>query len=208
MTTVISSPGEIGTNRVEAFSDGVFAIATTLLILEVAVPHAEDGQLGSMLLGLWPSYLAYALGFFTIAVMWINHHFLIGLLTRIDRPLIFLNVAVLGIVAFIPFPTAVIAEYMIEPSESNLSAASVLYGITIFLLTATFTALWAHVRRSPRLSKDFVVSKPISSRALVFCSIAAVLNLAAIGISFVFPIVALVFYTIVVILFAVGRLAR
>src|ERR1700712_3847311 len=85
------------TGRVEAFSDGVFAIAITLLILEIAVPASRDGGLGCDLLHLWPSYLAYAASFFTIGIMWMNHHYIFGLIRSVNRPLLLINLALLAL---------------------------------------------------------------------------------------------------------------
>lgn len=205
---ISASPGMIAPNRLEAFSDGVFAIATTLLILEIKVPHAAEGQLGSALVQLWPSYAAYALGFATIGVMWLNHHFLIGLVRRVDRPILFLNLGLLGIVAFIPFPTAVIAEYLVEGSTANLGAASAFYGLTMLALALFFTGMWWHLRRAPFIVKDPDVAAPVQRRALLFCAIAGGLYLVAALLSFALPLLAIAIYAVVVVLFTVVRLAR
>src|SRR5436305_1988769 len=100
------------TTRVEAFSDGVFAIAMTLLILEIRVPSASAGPpldnwaLLRSLLSLWPSYLAFLLSFGTVLVMWINHHGLFKYAHRANNRLLFANGFLLLVVTFIPFPTA------------------------------------------------------------------------------------------------------
>ena len=102
-----------GTGRVEAFSDGVFAIAITLLILEIRVPATGSGQsLWSGLLELWPSYLAFLLRFFVILIMWVNHHELMRLVRAVEYPFLFANGLVLLTVTFVPFPTAVLAEHL------------------------------------------------------------------------------------------------
>src|SRR5262245_5592295 len=99
------------TTRVEAFSDAVFAIAITLLILEIKVPHAEGAaHLWTALAALWPSYLAFLLSFFVILVMWVNHHELIRMVEAVDYPFFFANGMVLLTVTFVPFTTAVLAE--------------------------------------------------------------------------------------------------
>lgn len=105
-----------GTGRVEAFSDGVFAIAITLLILEIRVPHAgAEAGLRHGLVALWPSYLAFALSFFVILIMWVNHHELMRLVRAISYPFLFANGFVLLTVTFVPFPTAILAEYLATP---------------------------------------------------------------------------------------------
>ncbi|MFN2572585.1 MAG: TMEM175 family protein [Gemmatimonadales bacterium] len=109
------------TNRVEAFSDGVFAIAITLLILEIRVPHVEHG-LWAGLLGLWPSYVAFLLSFFVILIMWVNHHELLRMIHGVNYPILFANGLLLLAVTFIPFPTAVLASYLATP-EARPAAA-------------------------------------------------------------------------------------
>ena len=97
------------TSRVEAFSDGVFAIAITLLILEIRIPHG-DGGLWAELLALWPSYIAFLLSFVVILIMWVNHHELLRMARGVNYPLLFANGLLLLTVTFIPFPTAVLAQ--------------------------------------------------------------------------------------------------
>jgi uncharacterized membrane protein len=89
----------VETNRVEAFSDGVFAIAITLLILAVGIDGAPHGDLGSYLTGLWPAYLAYAASFLAIGIMWINHHLIFRQFARVDGPMLILNVLLLMLIA-------------------------------------------------------------------------------------------------------------
>jgi len=101
------------TSRIEAFSDGVFAIAITLLILELRVPHAgAESDLWAGLITLWPSYLAFVLSFFVILIMWVNHHELMRLVRAVGYPFFFANGFVLLNVTFVPFPTAVLAEHL------------------------------------------------------------------------------------------------
>ena len=100
------SPG-----RVEAFSDGVFAIAITLLILEIRVPHVDHG-LWRGLLSLWPSYVAFLMSFVVILIEWVNHHELLRLVDGISYPFLFANGLLLLTVTFVPFPTAVLAAHL------------------------------------------------------------------------------------------------
>src|SRR3954471_2154145 len=103
------------TTRVEAFSDGIFAIAITLLVLNVRVPLPDLTGHGSTLLPallhLWPAYLGYLISFFTIGIMWVNHHSMFALIRRTDRYFLLLSVFFLLWIAVLPFPTAVLAEY-------------------------------------------------------------------------------------------------
>ena len=112
-----------GTARVEAFSDGVFAIAITLLILEIRVPPAGGaGGLWAGLLALWPSYVAFLLSFFVVLVMWVNHHELMRLVRVVTYPLLFANGLLLLTVTFVPFPTAVLAQHLATP-EAKVAVA-------------------------------------------------------------------------------------
>jgi uncharacterized membrane protein len=137
------------TGRIEAFSDGVFAIAITLLILEIKVPHELGaGGLGSALMQEWPSFLAFLTSFFTIGVMWMNHHRLFTLIGAADEVLMGLNLLLLLGVTWIPFPTAVLAEHL---TTSNDRAAGVLYGGSFFAMSIVFQVLWRYAIRTPGL---------------------------------------------------------
>src|SRR2546430_17338014 len=107
--------------RVEAFSDGVFAIAITLLILEIRVPHG-DGGLWAGLLALWPSYIAFLMSFVVILIMWVNHHELLRMVRRVNYPFLFANGFLLLTVTFIPFPTAVVAANLATPRSEAAGA--------------------------------------------------------------------------------------
>jgi TMEM175 potassium channel family protein len=137
--------------RLEAFSDGVFAIAITLLVLDLRVPHT-DGSLASALGHRWPAFAAYAVSFATIGVIWVNHHTLFRHFERADRILLFLNVAFLACVAFIPFPTSLVSGYGTAGTR-NATTAALVYGGTMVLLALLFNALW-HYGRSRLLRPD------------------------------------------------------
>jgi len=92
---------QMTTTRLEAFSDGVFAIAATLLILNV---HANSSHLGQTLVRAWPSYAAYAVSFVTIGIMWVNHHGVFAQIDKVDRTFLMINVFFLMAVAFVPLP--------------------------------------------------------------------------------------------------------
>jgi len=142
------------TARLEAFSDGVFAIAVTLLILEIHVPAREHAEtLGHELLRIWPSYLGYLTSFLTIGVMWINHHYVFELIARVDRTMLLLNTLLLMLIAFVPFPTAVLAQF-IETGGGR--SAAVLYGATLTLTAMTYFAWWRYASAGRRLIGDEV----------------------------------------------------
>ena len=151
------------TQRLEAFSDGVFAIAITLLIIEIGVPHVEaEESLTRALLDLWPSYFGYAVSFLTIGVMWINHHYLFKDIARVDHTLLVLNLLLLLGVAFVPFPTAVLAEYLRE-SDHQLEA-TLAYGGTYTIISVFFVAFWLYASSGRRLIDEHVSDARLQSR--------------------------------------------
>ena len=128
---------EEGMGRILALSDGVFAIAITLLIIAIAIPATtSDAGLPDALLRLWPRYLAYILSFLVIARFWVTHHLAFRLINRYDTTLVWLNLLLLMFVAFLPFPTAVLGEHVGSP------AAAVLYGASVCLAGAASAAYW------------------------------------------------------------------
>jgi uncharacterized membrane protein len=148
------------TARAEAFSDGVLAIAITLLVLEIRVPEVSEGStLSSELLQQWPKYAVFAVSFITIGIMWVNHHALFGGVARVDRTLLFINLLLLMSISFLPFPTAVLGDYLREGDSGKAAAA--LYGMNMLLVGLGFLALWryllAHAElREPSLGDDGV----------------------------------------------------
>src|SRR5262249_37252468 len=145
---IAATMDEIGTTRLEAFSDGVFAIAATLLVLEIGVHAASGAQLGRELTRIWPSYLAYVTSFITIGIIWINHHHNMRAIERIDRTFMFLNLLLLLDVAFIPFPTKLVAEYLRRTCEGP---AVIAYAATLLLMAVLYTLWWSYARTDRRL---------------------------------------------------------
>jgi len=147
------------TTRVEAFSDAVIAIAITLLILEIKVPHAAgEEHLWTALAGLWPSYVAFLLSFFVIMVMWVNHHELIRMVEAVDYPFFFANGLVLLTVTFVPFPTAVVAEHLNTPEAG---AAVAFYCATFVPNSLSWGLLFYTIHRG-NLFKEEVTPEEIS----------------------------------------------
>jgi len=151
--------GESTTTRLEAFSDGVFAIAITLLVLEIRLPPeaevAHAGGLARTLLTLWPSYAGYAVSFVTIGIMWANHHEVIKLMSGVDHGLIVWNLLLLMAISFTPFPTAVMAEHLPHPGWDRNVAVAFYCGS--FTLTALFyNLLWRNASRQRRLIRPHV----------------------------------------------------
>jgi uncharacterized membrane protein len=138
------------TGRIEAFSDGVFAIAITLLVLEIRVPRElpEGTGLAAALADQWPSYFALLTSFATIGIMWINHHRLFTLIKRSDQGLLVLNALLLLGVTVVPFPTALIAEYIKRP---DAPVAALVYSGTYVFIAIAFDALWWYASYRGRL---------------------------------------------------------
>ena len=132
------------TERLETFSDGVFAIAATLLILEV---HRASGSVAHGLVHAWPSYVAYAISFLTIGIIWVNHHTVMQQIDRVDRTFLFINVVFLMIVAFSPYPTRVLAETLRDGSK----AAAFAYGLTFTLMAISYGTMWFYAALGRRL---------------------------------------------------------
>lgn len=137
---------ENGTGRLEAFSDGVFAIAATLLVLEFSVRTGRD--VGRELLRIWPSYLAYVTSFITIGIIWMNHHHTVSLLARTDRVMLFVNNLLLLTIAFFPFPTRLVAENLRHDGEQ---AAAIAYAATLVVMASLHQVWWQYARRRRRL---------------------------------------------------------
>ena len=129
------------TGRVEAFSDGVFAIAITLLILEIKIPKPSDGALANQLLRQWPSYFAFLISFAFIGVMWINHHRLFTHIKRCNNTLMILNLLLLLGVTIVPFPTAVLATHI---GFADQRTAALLYNGVYVFIAIIFNLLWRY----------------------------------------------------------------
>jgi TMEM175 potassium channel family protein len=124
------------TRRAEAFSDGVFAVAITVLVFNLL-----EIKLG-MLAHAWSSYFAYVVSFLTIGIMWMNHHTIFGHVKRVDRPVLVINLLLLMGVVAIPFPTALVADHL---TKSGGAAAAVSYGLVMILISISFGGLWVYV---------------------------------------------------------------
>jgi uncharacterized membrane protein len=156
----------MSTSRMEAFSDGVFAIAATLLILDVTV---SGPGISEKLIEIWPAYAAYAVSFLTIGIMWINHHVIVDQLGKVDRTFLTLTVVFLMLIAFVPFPTHLMAEY-IDKGFEDARAAAVAYGITFTLIAVFYNVTWRYAaweRRLLRADSDDVIVRGISRSYLL-----------------------------------------
>jgi TMEM175 potassium channel family protein len=138
--------------RLEAFSDGVFAIAVTLLVLELKVPATSGLPPGGLMEALrdeWPSYFAYLLSFATILIMWVNHHVLLDYVRQIDHAFLYLNGLLLLTITLVPFPTSLLARYALQP-DAHLAAA--VYCGLLTLIAVCFNLVWWYAAHSNRLT--------------------------------------------------------
>jgi uncharacterized membrane protein len=127
----------------------VFAIAITLLVLEIAVPQVEGSELAEALAHEWPSFFGFGLSFITIGIMWMNHHSLFRDIERTDHVLLVLNLLLLLGISFVPFSTAVLAEYLEE--GDGLMVAALLYACNFTFTALLFNALWLYASWGRRL---------------------------------------------------------
>jgi uncharacterized membrane protein len=143
---------ELSTSRLEAFSDGVFAIAITLLIIEIKVPSHDDLENQSLLHYIWqqwPKYFAYFLSFLIIGIYWANHHYLFKLFKRTSHVFNLLNVFFLMTIAFLPYPTGVLGDYVITAEHAKLAVR--FYAFAIWLPAFTWLLIWLYAKHERRI---------------------------------------------------------
>jgi uncharacterized membrane protein len=138
----------VRTSRLEAFSDGVFAIAITLLALELPRPEGDDlwHELGTQ----WEAYAAFVVSFLTVGIIWVNHHALVDRIVHADRGLLFLNLFLLMWVALIPWPTGLVAEHL---SDDGAEAATAVFSAVFLGMALAFSAFWVHALRRGQLAE-------------------------------------------------------
>jgi uncharacterized membrane protein len=202
----IHEDGHLGrlspTGRVEAFSDGVMAIAITLLVLELKVPaDAEHDGLLAALLARWPSYVAYLAAFLTIGIIWLNHHTFLGKIARFDARLHWLNLLLLFGVATLPFPTALMADY-VAGGGSNASVSAVAYGLLSTLMALPWSFMWRHLRDHPELLEPEVDAGQ-ARRELRRGWIGVPIYALATLVSVILPLLALALYVAIAALYAI-----
>lgn len=180
------------TARLETLCDGVWAIALTLLVLDLRVPTAEAasqaGGLVLALLRLWPSYLGYAISFLILGIMWANHHSLFRLVARSDETFVYLNLLLLLFVALQPFPTALLADYLRDPQER--ATAVMVYGAVMTATALAYNAVWWHASRGHRLLRAGIAPELVRLRTRRFLA-GPLLYLLATIIAYFSPTVAL-----------------
>jgi uncharacterized membrane protein len=150
----------MGTSRLESFSDGVIAVAITLLVLGISVPApSAQHSLGHQLLTRWPEYAAYVTSFMTIGIIWINHHAMITRLSRVDHAIMILNLLLLMSIGVLPFATELMAKYLTSSSGEALAAA--VYSGALLVMSITFFCLNRHIllRKSHMMGQELSLER-------------------------------------------------
>jgi TMEM175 potassium channel family protein len=185
------------TGRTEAFSDGVFAIAITLLVLEIGIPASEFDDLWSAIFHEWPAYLGYATSFLTIGGLWLAHHGIFRRLRYANNAVMRINLLLLMAVAFLPFPTRLVAEAIRDRNAER--AAAIFYGLCLLAIAVLFSALWAAVARDRRLLKPEVTDEEVNS-ILIASSPSIGFYAGAIALAIVAPRAAAIGYLLIAVL--------
>jgi uncharacterized membrane protein len=189
------------TDRTESFSDGVFAVAITLLVLDLGVGTVRRGELASALGREWPHYATFVVSFLTIGIIWANHHAMFERIVRVDRVLVLLNLLLLMSVTAIPFPTKLLASYLRSGSDEHVAAA--VYSGSLLAMSVAFTAtnIWS-ARRS--LTGEWLAPEEIA-RSLRRGSAGLGVYAAAIGLAFASAVLSLVLCGAVAVYYALPR---
>ena len=181
----------VDTARIETFADGVLAIAITLLILEVAVPHVEGRALAGALAHQWPSYVAFVVSFLTIGIIWVNHHHMFRLIGRTTHGFLILNVLFLMTICIIPWPTAMLADFARDPAGRTVAAA--LYGGVMTSLAVMFNLVWRYAASNRRLLVPGISDEAIAKSSRNYLAGPVVYGAATL-IAFVEPFLSLGIY--------------
>jgi TMEM175 potassium channel family protein len=158
-----SSVDGLTSGRVEAFSDAVFAIAITLLVLQLG-PGSGQGSLSHRLAEQWPLYVAYLLSFLNIGIVWLNHHSIFSRLRGVDHGLVLLNLLLLLVVSILPFPTSVVGDALQNGDFADQRIAALLYAGNFLFASTAFCALWLWACRGRRLIREEMSDEAIRLR--------------------------------------------
>jgi uncharacterized membrane protein len=191
-------------SRVEALSDGVFAIAITLLVLTIAAPD-DYGHLGHQLADRWPSLAAYVVTFAVIGIMWLNHHSIFAHFERVDRPLFYLNLLLLMTIAFLPYPTGVLGQALRQGKGTH--TAAIVYSATMAVNAYAWGALWLYASTGRRLLTDGFPESERATATVLFMS-GTVIYTASIGIAVLSAYACLAFHAGLALFYALDPVSR
>jgi uncharacterized membrane protein len=197
--SAVPFPGLVRTSRLEGLCDGVFAVALTLLVLDLPSPRGSQ-TLARDLLQQWPSYGAYVVSFATVGIIWMNHHALMDRVARADRGLLELNLLLLLFVALVPWPTSLAAQYLRDTRQA--SVAAVTYGLTFAALSASFGAIWLYLQRRESLAHTYARPHLAGARRRALGGVVA--YLFGVGLAFIWAPAAFAAYALVAVYFAVS----
>jgi len=175
-----ASDDELPLDRLSAFTDGVLAIAVTIIVLEIGISASAGPHLLSSILHHWPAYLAYLTSFLTLGVVWLQHSAITSTLRAADPTLYRLNIVILLIAAFVPFPTKLLTEFIAEGGAERVAA--VFYGLTMLALTVAITAFGRyaasdHLRVRDQIEADHVASALRHSPSFILYGIGIAVSL-------------------------------
>lgn len=205
-TSNSSQAWRVDTARLEALSDGVIAVAITLLVLDLKVPHVGDGSLWDALVAQWPAYAAYLTSFLVIGILWLNHHSIFRQIASATRGLMLINLVVLMLIVAVPFATSLVADYLAEPG-TNAKVAMATYSALALAIALGMTALWGYVLRHPDLMEPHV-DVDAARRAFPRFSLGSSVYAILIVVSFLSPQVALVGTFLIALYYAFEHLPR
>ena len=193
----------MSTSRLEAFSDGVFAVAITLLVLQFVDPGAKNGELLSKLLGQWPQLATYGASFLTIGVIWVNHHTIFKGIREVDRTIQFINLVLLLMVVLVPYPTELLGHYL--NSGANGSVAAAFYAVVMTAMSVSFQVLVAYAIRHPNLMRPEVKARSLRSVIPRF-GVGLLTYAVAIGLAFVSATLVVALFAVTAIYYAFNQL--
>ena len=194
----------VNKTRVEAVSDGIFAIAITLLVLTISEPD-DYAHLGTQLADRWPALAAYAVSFAVIGIMWFNHHAIFGLLETVDAAFFYLNLMLLMTIAFLPYPTSVLGKALQQREGARVAA--VVYSVTMAINAVTWGALWLYASTHRRLLKESFPEERRRPATIAF-NFGVLVYALAVGVAFVNAYACLVFHAALAIYYALDPLSR
>src|ERR1700682_669021 len=193
----------MSTSRVEAFSDGVFAVAITLLVLQFIPPDVQSGKLFAALLGQWPQLVTYVASFLTVGVVWVNHHAIFKGLRAVDRTIQFINLVLLLTVVLVPYPTQLLGRYLNSPTNGPVAAA--FYAVVMTLMSISFQVLVAWALPHPHLLRPEVKVRSLGSVIPRF-GLGLVTYAVSIALAFVSAWLVVAIYAVTAIYYAFNQL--
>ena len=195
------------TGRTEAFSDGVIAIAITLLVLDLKVPAKETlhGSLAAALRIEWPTYAAYVTSFLIIGIIWVNHHGTFELVGRVNRATMFLNLVLMMAIVAIPFTTSLLSEYL-RAGRDNARTAALVYSGVMLAMSASFAALYTYVARHPAQLAEGVDPDVVRRSVIRFSAVGFVLYVATLVVAWFSAPLCLVAHFLIAIYYCVQQI--